>query len=77
MDVTQKQKYLESYEDSVYYILNIDLDNISDSDKLTVEINYNHLMYLDECNVFESISFQELQKLRSAQSKAKNILEIV
>lgn len=75
MEDSQKEKYLSTYGDSVGFILNLDENSITYEDKLTVELNYNHLLYLESCGVFTSISFQDLQKLKSAKSKAKNILE--
>lgn len=76
MEESQKDKYLRTYKDSVHFILNVDDDAISYEDKITVEMNYNHLQYLEANGVFNKITFQDLQKLRTAQSKAKSILEI-
>ena len=76
MEEAQKAKYLKSSQDSINFILNLDTTNMTESDVNSVSINYNHISYLEENGVFQSISFQQLQTLRSAQRKAKDILNI-
>lgn len=76
MEPHEISKKIRSANDSIGYILSVSLENITDDIIKAIGLNYSHIELLESMGVFDNISFQELQKLRSAKRKAKDILGI-